>query len=33
MDRQLLIKINTLEVNKLAAKCLRIATLFLILFQ
>lgn len=30
MDRQLLIKINTLEVNKLAAKCLRIATLFLI---
>lgn len=30
MDRQLLININTLEVNKLAAKCLRIATLFLV---
>lgn len=30
MDRQLLIRINTIEVNKLAAKCLRIATLFLI---
>ena len=30
MDRQLLIRINTIEVNKLAAKCLRIATLFLV---
>lgn len=30
MDRDLLIRKNNLEVNKLAAKCLRIATLFLI---
>lgn len=30
MDRDLLIRKNTLEVNKLAAKCLRIAILFLI---
>lgn len=30
MDRDLLIRINTIEVNKLAAKCLRIATLFLV---
>lgn len=30
MDRELLIRKNTLEVNKLAAKCLMIATLFLI---
>lgn len=30
MDRELLIRKNNLEVNKLAAKCLRIATLFLI---
>lgn len=30
MDRDLLIRKNTLEVNKLAARCLRIATLFLI---
>lgn len=30
MDRDLLIRKNTLEVNKLAAKCLRITVLFLI---
>lgn len=30
MDRQLLIRINSIEVNKLAAKCLRIASLFLV---
>ena len=30
MDRDLLIRRNTLEVNKLAAKCLRITVLFLI---
>ena len=30
MDRDLLIRKNTLEVNKLAAKCLMVATLFLI---
>ena len=30
MDRDLLIRKNTLEVNKLASKCLMIATLFLI---
>lgn len=30
MDRQLLIRINTIEVNKLAAKCLRVAILFLV---
>lgn len=30
MDRSLLIRINTIEVNKLATKCLRIATLFLV---
>lgn len=30
MNRDLLIRINTIEVNKLAAKCLRIAILFLV---
>ncbi len=30
MDRELLIRKNNLEINKLAAKCLRVATLFLI---
>lgn len=30
MDRHIMIRKNTLEVNKLAAKCLRITTLFLV---
>ena len=30
MDRELLITKNNYEINKLAAKCLRVATLFLI---